>query len=116
MSTTSEAPDQSASPRQHQTRLCDAEVDQLVAEYRAGASKAALARQFGISDTAVRAHLARRQVQTRPSRKLHGAQLSEAAKRYGAGESIPSLAASLGLSSFVVRSGLSAAGIRTEHR
>lgn len=87
-----------------------------MAEYKSGASKAELARQFHVDVTTVHAHLARRGTESRARRKLHGAQLAEAIERYASGEPIRSLASSLGMSRFVVQSGLEAAGVELRRR
>lgn len=59
-----------------QTFLDDAEIDQLVAQYRAGAPLAGLAKQFDIQRVTVSDHLARRDIPIR--RGLDATQAKEA--------------------------------------
>ena len=66
--------------RQRQVRLSTERVDELVELYRSGASKAELARVFGINETTVRAHLRRRAVEHLPRRKLHGELLEQGSR------------------------------------
>lgn len=75
----------SAGPVQRHNRLAEAEILELVASYVAGISVAALARQFEVNETTVRAHLKRRQVHRRPYRKATPAQLLEAIKLHQGG-------------------------------
>ena len=98
--------------RQPQVRLSAKRVDELVELYRSGASKAELARVFGINETTVRAHLRRRAVEHRPRRKLHGELLERAAELYAAGWSLRSIGSELGVSREAVKSGLVAGGMR----
>lgn len=97
--------------RQRQVRLSAERVDELVELYRSGASKAELARVFGINETTVRAHLRRRAVEHRPRRKLHGELLRQAAELYAAGWSLRSIGSELGVSREAVKSGLVAADV-----
>lgn len=67
-----------------QTFLTDAEVDELVAAYEAGATLRGLAKQFHIHRLTAAAHLARRGVPVRRA-GLDSAQAKEAARLYEAG-------------------------------
>ena len=67
-----------------QTFLTDAEVDELVAVYEAGATLRGLAKQFHIHRLTAAAHLARRSVPIRRA-GLDSAQTKEAARLYQAG-------------------------------
>nr|BFF08086.1 hypothetical protein GCM10023233_30550 [Brevibacterium otitidis] len=67
-----------------QTFLPDAEVDQLVAAYEAGATLRGLAKQFHIHRLTAAAHLARRGVPVRRA-GLDSVQSKEAARLYEAG-------------------------------
>lgn len=67
-----------------QTFLTDAEVDELVAVYEAGATLRGLAKQFHIHRLTAAAHLARRSVPVRRA-GLDSVQAKEAARLYQAG-------------------------------
>lgn len=67
-----------------QTFLTDAQVDELVAAYDAGATLRGLAKQFHIHRLTAAAHLARRGVTLRRA-GLDSAQAKEAARLYEAG-------------------------------
>lgn len=67
-----------------QTFLTDAEVDELVVAYEAGATLRGLAKQFHIHRLTAAAHLARRGVTVRRA-GLDSAQAKEAARLYEAG-------------------------------
>lgn len=97
--------------RQRQVRLSAERVDELVQLYRSGASKAELARVFGINETTVRAHLRRRAIEHRPRRTLHGELLEQASELYAAGWSLRSIGSELGVSREAVKSGLVAADV-----
>lgn len=73
-----------------QTLLTDAEVDELVAAYEAGATLRGLAKQFHIHRLTVTAHLARRGVPVH-HRGLDSAQTREAARLYQAGWTLAQL-------------------------
>jgi len=64
-----------------QTFLTDAEVDELVAVYQAGATLRGLAKQFHVHRLTAAAHLARRGVPLRRA-DLDAAQTKEAARLY----------------------------------
>lgn len=67
-----------------QTLLTDAEVDQLIAAYEAGATLRRLAKQLHINRLTAAAHLARRGVPVRRA-GLDSVQAKEAARLYQAG-------------------------------
>ena len=81
-------------PSRAQKRLRSAEVDELVAAYRAGDNVEVLAERFGVHRTTAMAHLRRRQVELRAAFTAwdHDA-LSAAAVLYASGESLAAVAA-----------------------
>lgn len=79
-------------PRQDQDRLDSVEIDQLIAQYRAGAKANELARQFKINRDTVFSILKRRGVK-RHQRGLPPNQVQEAVDAYASGLSLANNAA-----------------------
>ena len=99
-------------PVQRQNRLEETKILEMVASYVAGMSIAALARQFEINETTVRAHLSRQQVERRPYRKVTPAQLQEAISLYEGGMSVRGVARYLGVAQDTATRMLIDAGVR----
>lgn len=93
--------------------LSEAQVEDLVATYRAGATVQGLARQFAVHRTTVMAVLDRQQVQRRvQGRVLSGEEIERACQLYHDGLNLRAVGAELGADYRVVRRGLLAAGVR----
>ncbi len=92
-------------------RLSEAEIDQLVADYRAGRTVYELAAQFGINRKAVSKHLHARGVTMR-MRGLSPAQIDEAVRLYGEGASLARIGQKLGVDAGTVHARLRERGVR----
>ena len=97
--------------RQVQRRLTAEQVDQLLSEYRAGASMKDLADQWRLHRTTVAGHLRQAGVALR-RQGLSDAQLSEAVRLYGEGWSCQRLADRYNCDDETVRTYLRRAGVR----
>lgn len=96
--------------RQIQRRLTAEQVDQLLDEYRAGASMKDLANQWRLHRTTVAAHLRRAGVAPR-RRGVPAARLLEAVRLYGQGWSCKRLAERYGCDDETVRQALKRADV-----
>ncbi len=96
--------------RQLQRRLTAEQVDQLLSEYRAGASMKDLADQWRLHRSTVAAHLGRAGVALR-RRGVPDARLGEAVRLYGEGWSCQRLAERYGCDDETVRQALKRAGV-----
>lgn len=97
--------------RQIQRRLTAEQGDQLLSEYRAGASMKDLANQWRLHRTTVAAHLRQAGVALR-RRGVPDAQLSEAVRLYSEGGSCQRLAERYHCDDETVRQALKGAGVR----
>ncbi|MHB1874648.1 MAG: helix-turn-helix domain-containing protein [Streptosporangiaceae bacterium] len=86
-------------------------MEQVIADYRAGATVYTLGRQFGIDRRTVGAILKRHGVQTRWQR-LSRAQIDEAVELYGSGWSLARIAERVGVTPTTVRRRLRDRGVR----
>jgi lambda repressor-like predicted transcriptional regulator len=91
--------------------LTDTEVAQLVRLYQAGRSVRSLARQFGLHEQTVQAHLLRHGVARRPQRALTDEQVPALAARYQSGASLRQLEREFGVADNTVRNYLVKAGV-----
>jgi DNA-directed RNA polymerase specialized sigma24 family protein len=88
---------------QVQHRLTAPEVQTLVAAYQHGRSMAALARDFELDKSTVRAHLVRAGIELRPQAVLTPAQVAEVVLRYKAGNTLKQLGPQFGVSHNTIR-------------
>lgn len=81
-----------------QRRLSQAEIEQLVDQYRAGASIEMLARRYEVHRTTVMAHLERAGIaRRRVVRKLTGQSVAVATAQYETGASLADVASAFGV-------------------
>ena len=79
-------------------RLTDAEIKQMIQQYRAGASIETLVRRYEVHRTTVMAHLERAgNARPRMVRKMTDQSVAVAAARYEAGASLPVVASAFGV-------------------
>jgi DNA-binding CsgD family transcriptional regulator len=86
-------------------------VSELVQLYEAGATLAALSRQFDIHEQTVREHLRRRDVTIRPQQVLTAERADQVVTGYLAGKSLRTLAREFDLSVSGVRNYVLRAGV-----
>lgn len=95
-----------------QRRLCESEVDTLVAGYQAGRSLRQLATELRIHPRTVAAHLEQRGVLRRVNqRKMTAADVLAAGRRYDAGDSLAALAREFSVDAETVKHELRRAGV-----
>jgi transposase-like protein len=100
-----------------QRRLSPADVDDLIATYRAGATIRHLAAEFGIHRTAVAAHLDRHQIPRHRERTAwERGTLEEAAELYASGLSLADVADQFGIDAQTVANRLRRAGVAVRPR
>ncbi|NEW30412.1 hypothetical protein [Nocardia cyriacigeorgica] len=99
-------------PYKPNRKLAPEEIVNLVAQYRAGASIAELAREFGMHTQTVDAHLKRQGVEKRSLRKMTNRQVNRAATLYQAGWSTTDLAKEFGVAAPTIRATLMRAGVQ----
>lgn len=100
-----------------QRRLNEREIDELVAEYQAGRTLAAIAADLGIHQRTVAAHLDGRGVNRRSNHpKLDEKQVHEAARRCRSGDSLATIGMALEVDATTVRRVLRRAGIALRSR
>jgi DNA invertase Pin-like site-specific DNA recombinase len=101
-----------AKPRYRLTqRLAPGQIDQLLADYRAGATTRDLAEKYRVSKTAVTELLAAHDVPLRHQR-LSPSQVADAIRLYAAGQSVTQTARSLGVSPSSVYDALKRSGVQ----
>ena len=102
-------------PIQHQGRLGEDVVLQLVASYLDGTTIRELAEQFDINEKTAHSHLKRLGVR-RPYRKVKPLQVNEAVQLYQSGQSLNDVADHLGVSVDTTRRLLIEAGVQIRRR
>jgi lambda repressor-like predicted transcriptional regulator len=98
--------------RQPQHRLSAAEVRALVVAYQDGQSIAALARDFRLNKSTVRAQLLRAGVELRPQAVLTPEQVAEVLRRYKAGSTLKQLGPQFGVGHNTIRNYLLKEGVQ----
>jgi Helix-turn-helix domain len=97
--------------RQHQRRLTDIEISELIEGYLAGSSVSQLTKTWKIHRTTVLDHLKRNNIPRRlNTRKLTDDQVEQAARRYRNGDSLSTLGEHYGVDPQTVSRELKAAG------
>ena len=100
-----------------QRRLSPADVDDLIATYRAGATIRHLAAEFGIHRTTVAAHLDRHQIPRHRERTAwERSTLEEAAELYASGLSLADVADQSGIDAQTVANRFRRAGVAVRPR
>jgi hypothetical protein len=100
-----------------QRRLTEADVDDLVAGYRAGRSLPRLAEDFRVHRRTVAAHLEKRGVKRRVNaRRMSEDNVTNAARRYSAGDSLATIGKAEGVNAETVRQALLRAGVHIRPR
>ena len=100
-----------------QRRLSPADVDDLIATYRAGATIRHLAAEFGIHRTKVAAHLDRHQIpRHREGTAWESGTLEEAAELYASGLSLADVADQFGIDAQTVANRFRRAGVAVQPR
>jgi Mor family transcriptional regulator len=97
-------------------KLQNDQVIQLVSEYLAGSNIAQLAREFGMHEQTVKAHLRRADVELRSGRVFNADQAAEIAEAYVAGATIKQLIEHYGSSVNPIRRVLREAGVQMRPR
>lgn len=98
-------------PKRVSRRLRQAEIEKVVAGYRAGASVYKLGRQFQIHRDTV-ASILERQGIPRRGRPLSPAQIEKSVRLYGEGQSLAKIAPKMGCHPSTVRLALLSAGVQ----